>query len=307
MNIAVVIVVYRNHTDVLRCLEAVVTQDYPDFNIVIVENGGSTDAKALEALLHVRFGADRLKIVWADNPGFAGGVNHAMAASPDADAWWILNPDTVPQPSALSALASRLARGDVQAVGGIVRFPDGRIQGTGGVWRSLFARARSLRDLPDTGGDRAAAVEAQQNYLLGTSMLVSRAFLRIAGPIREDYFLYAEEIEWFLRGRKRGARLGFAPDAEVIHYHGTTTGIGLEVRQRPKLPIYLDERNKLHVVRDTDPLLLPVAAAVALGWIGLRFAARGAFAQAGYALSGWRAGLRNERGKPRWIGAPPRP
>lgn len=67
------------------------------------------------------------------------------------------------------------------------------------------------------------------------------------------------------------------------------------------LPIYLDERNKLHVVRDTAPARLPVAAVTSLLFTAGRFARRGAWRQWGYALAGWSAGLRNRRGPPAWM------
>ena len=41
------------------------------------------------------------------------GMQHA----PAADAWWVLNPDTKPQPTALSAMLSRLVEGNCDAVG----------------------------------------------------------------------------------------------------------------------------------------------------------------------------------------------
>ena len=63
----------------------------------------------------------------------------------------------------------------------------------------------------------AAQVEREQSYLNGASMLVGRRFLEAVGPMREDYFLYAEESEWFLRAARRGMRLGFAPAARVMH------------------------------------------------------------------------------------------
>ena len=136
------------------------------------------------------------------------------------------------------------------------------------------------------------------NYVLGASMLATRRFMDIVGPMREDYFLYAEEIEWCLRGIALGQKLGFAPGARVNHSQGSTTGSGNTIASRPWLPIYLDERNRLHVVRDTMKLRLPVAALMALLLIALRYLRRGAWRQAGYALSGWWAGLCNRRGKP---------
>lgn len=247
-------------------------------------------------------GGQDVMLIAADNPGYAGGVNRCLDASPDADAWWVLNPDTRPDPGALAALLARLAQGDVQAAGATLYLPDGRVQAYGGRWQPELARSESIgwgRTLADPVD--AAAVERKMTYIHGASMLVSRAFLATAGPMREDYFLYCEEIEWFERARALGLRLGFAPDAKVLHLQGTTTGAAAGVTARSRLSVFLDERNKINVIRDTKPALLWCGAPAALLIAVRRFALRRAWRQFGYALSGWAAGLRDERDKPRWM------
>jgi hypothetical protein len=64
----------------------------------------------------------------------------------------------------------------------------------------------------------------------------------------------------------------------------------------------MDERNKLHVVRDISGWRLPIAALATLVLLTLRYAARGAWKQWGYALAGWWAGIRGERGMPPILG-----
>lgn len=63
---------------------------------------------------------------------------------------------------------------------------------------------------------------------------------------------------------RSGIKLGFAPDARVRHDQGGTTGSAGAIKNRKSLPIYMDERNKLHVVRDISGWRLPVAAATLL-------------------------------------------
>jgi hypothetical protein len=55
------------------------------------------------------------------------------------------------------------------------------------------------------------------------------------------------------------------------------------------------------LTRDLYPARTPVVAFAALLVIFARFARRGAWRQVGYALSGWWAGLRDERGPPKWL------
>jgi GT2 family glycosyltransferase len=132
-------------------------------------------------------------------------------------------------------------------------------------------------------------------------MLVGRAFLQSVGPMREDYFLYCEEVEWCLRGAKAGMRLGFAPDAIVVHKQGGSTGAAVDLRLRSKLSVYLNERNRVLVSRDCDPALLPLTAFTTLATLLIRFGKRRAWRQLGYAVQGWAAGMADRRGVPAWM------
>ncbi len=304
MHVAICIVSFRNPEEIVDCVRALAQSDHQAFEIVICENGGADAyASLVSALPSMLPGGQRLTCLQAPgNIGYAGGVNSCMTARPDADAWWIVNPDTVPDIQALSALIARLNMGDCDAVGGTLYHPDGKVQAHGGKWRGWLARPESighgtfLSVPPDV-----PSIEAGMNYILGACMLISRHFVDRIGLMRDDYFLYCEEVEWCLRAQKNGLRLGFAPGARVKHGQGGTTGSADSITRRPRLPIYMDERNKIHVVRDVTPARLPVASLAALLLLSLRFGRRGAWRQWGYALSGWLAGVRGRRGLPPWM------
>ena len=304
MRVAVVIVGFRNTEDVIRCIAALDATSYPDFEAIVVENGGPDAFARLVAALPPALSAGRaLRLVEAPgNLGFAGGVNLGIRSAPAADAWWVLNPDAVPAPDALGELVARLGRGDCDAAGGVLHFADGSVQSLGGVWRTWLGRAESIGSGADVDGPvDAAEVEARLDYLVGASMLVHRRFVDAVGLMREDYFLYAEEIEWFLRGARHGMRLGFAPNARVLHLQGTTTGWSNSLRSRPKMPIYLDERNRVLLTRDRFPVRLPVVAAASLLVMLARFSSKRAWRQIGFGVQGWAAGVAGKRGVPRWL------
>lgn len=305
MTIAACIVGFRNIADLQGCVAALGAQTDTDLEVVICENGGAEAYRALAAALPATLpGGGAVTVIDAGaNVGYAGGINVCMRARPDASAWWIVNPDARPEPSALAALRARLTEGDVDAVGGTLFWPDGRVQSHGGHWRGWLGRAESigngtvLASRPYT----RAEVEPQLDYILGACMLISRGFVDRAGLMREDYFLYCEEIEWCLRAKALGLRLGFAPDARVLHDQGGTTGSAHSLTARPRLPIWCDERNKLLVVRDTTPARLVTAIPATFALAALRFGRARAWRQWRDAIQGWLAGLRNHRGLPPWL------
>jgi GT2 family glycosyltransferase len=304
MRVAVAIVGFRNVGDIEVCLQALSRSTHTDFEVVICENGGIQAAEVLrQRLPRALHGGQPVRILQAPgNVGYAGGVNRAMGAAPDADAWWILNPDTEPEPNALAACVARLGAGDCEAVGCTIFTPDGQVQMDGGRWQVLLARAIALgRGRTASQLLERSAVERAQNFVSGACALVGRRFLEAVGPMREDYFLYCEEVEWFLRGRALGMRLGYAREARVCHHAGSTTGSGAALREMPRTPVYLNERNRILLTWDRVPTLLPIVVPAAALVILARYLRRGAWTQTGYALAGWTAGICNRRGRPRWI------
>ena len=302
-HVAIAIVGYNNTADIDSCIGAIAKSTYPDFEVVICENGSEQTYQTLRDTFSARLaGGQPVKVIKSPaNNGYASGINQCIAASPSADAWWILNPDTEPTPAALAALIRRLEQGDVQAVGNTVYFPDGRVQSHGGAWRSWLARAVSIGsgsalETPPN----AATIEQAQTYLSGASMLVSREFVQRAGLMSEEFFLYCEEIDWCLTAARKGLKLGFAPGATVLHKQGTSTGRSMSPGGRSRLSVYLDE-----LQQDPDhpgSLSVPITA----GWrrgtlllLALRYLRKGALRQFAYALSGWFSGLLGRRGIPR--------
>lgn len=303
MRVSVSIVGYRNSDDIMRCLGSLERSSHRDFEVIICENGGSQAFRALSEALPARLsGGQPVRAVLASgNLGFAGGVNVCFRETPEADAWWVLNPDTCVYPETMAKMVERLERGDCEAVGCTLHLPDGRVQSHGGHWRSWLARATSIgHGSPIAQPVDPNAIEGRQNYLNGASMLIGRRFLEVAGLMREEYFLYCEEVEWCLRAVQRGMRLGYAPGALVLHYQGTTTGNQLDIASKSKLSIYLNERNKILTTRDRFQSWLPLAATAAFLALFLRYGRRRAWRQLGYGLSGWLAGLTNQRGAPIW-------
>jgi hypothetical protein len=304
MHVAVVIVGFRNGDDIVRCLTALERSSYADFEVIICENGGPAAYEELVRRTPARFRSGQaVRLVGAaGNLGFAGGVNVCLRESPDADAWWLLNPDTEVSPHAMARLVERLSSGDCDAVGSALHWPDGRAQSYGGHWQPWLARAVGIGydGVVREAGDRAE-IERRLSYLSGASMMVGRSFVASVGPMREDYFLYCEEVEWCLRATARHMRLGSAPEAVVLHHHGTTTGDDIDRSKRSRLSTYLMERNGILLTRDRYPERLPVVVVAALAILVLRYARSRAWSQLGHGLSGWLAGVMNQRGAPGWL------
>jgi len=303
-DIAIVIVSFRSQDDIASCLAALEKSTWAHFRVVVCENGGEAAWEATRRQLPAALaGGQTVEIFKAPgNLGYAGGINFAIKNTLPADVYWILNPDTRPMPDALDAMLARLRRGDCTAVGHDLVDEAGTLGSRGGRWLAWSARAISVdKGKPRLANQDAHTLERSIDYIVGASMLVSRGFLERAGPMREDYFLYCEEVEWCLRAVRRGEKLGYAPEAAVVHAQGTSTGGGGGLHTRSKTSVYLAERARILLTRDLYPGRLPIEALLMLLHVLIRYGKAGAWRQMSYAISGWLAGLRNERGKPAWL------
>jgi N-acetylglucosaminyl-diphospho-decaprenol L-rhamnosyltransferase len=330
-SVIVAIVAYGRPQDVVRCLSALARSSFAAFEVVIVENAGAAAYEALCAALADRLpkaaepagesvaearragpralrsrpfslasGQRVLVIEAADNLGYGGGVNLALAAIADRPGWrgvWILNPDTEPEPEALAALVEYAEAGRYGLVGcRVVLSAAGVVQTRGGTWRRLLARGRSLGyGEPADAAVDSEAIESRLEWVAGTACYATREFVERVGPMEEGFFLYCEDVEWSLRGRS--LRLGYAHGAVVRHASGTTIGSAAAIRARSDLSIYLAERNALLLTRRQFPWLYPL---VLLTTLALRpdYLLRGDRRTFLTACRGWWAGVRGETGRP---------
>jgi GT2 family glycosyltransferase len=183
------------------------------------------------------------------NRGFAGGVNAGLRAlEGQVDWYWILNPDcAVPNYTArefvaatadnpgFALMSSRTVYYDhpeqVQTDGGLINRHTGMCRQEG------YGAALTTR-LPDA---------ANLDWLTGANLFVSPEFLKRAGPMIEDYFLYYEEVDWAFR--RGGMPLALAPGALVYHHGGTTIGTGSIARRPSPFANYFNHRNRIRFAK----------------------------------------------------------
>jgi len=206
---------YRAWRDTLLCLKALERLEYPNYRLLVLDNASDNDAVA-----QLRAVFPQLELIALEhNLGFAGGNNVGLrqALAEGADYVWLLNPDTIPEPEALSAMV-RLAEQDprIGAVGAVILEMGNpqRVQAWGGGEVVLFWGLIRLLTHP-----RQAA---RLSYISGASLLIRRRALEQVGLLDEGFFMYGEDCDYGLRLRKAGFLLAVAPQARVRHKGGTS-------------------------------------------------------------------------------------
>ena len=332
-DIAVLIVGFRNPTDIAGCLSALSTSARePNFDIFICENGGlSSYQDLLQTLLAPQgpcelkcelepswimtdsmLGVQRLRLrvrpsdVWVgcatDNLGYAGGINAWLSQLQYLRGWkgvWVLNPDTEPESNALSALVERADAGKKGMVGSTIidyERPD-KICCRGGLhWQKLAARTVAIGYGEDIKASYdLCAIEDAMDSPSGASIYITRTCLERVGFMDESYFLFFEDLDWGLRAKPYG--LGYASASIVRHKRGTTTGTARRLADIPRRTSYLEYRNGIRFVLRHFPWTLPIRIIVSILYAG-RFLIYGSRKNCFATLEGMLAGLIGMAGRP---------
>jgi hypothetical protein len=262
--VTAVVLNWNNAPDTIECLESLRAATHPALRVLVVDNG-STDGS--ELTLRTRF-PDLQFLQTGENLGFAGGNNAGIRRALDegADLVLLLNNDTTVDPGFVDALvaAARSSpdagmlcpkilfhdRPDVLWYAGASFHPWlgwGRHRGHGQVDRGQFDRVEETA------------------RPTGCALLVTRALCERVGLLREDFFCYAEDLEWGLRARKAGFSILYVPASRVWHKISRATG-----GERSVAPVRYLTRNLLACVDEQLPL--PP---------GIRWLRRGAIVAAG--------------------------
>lgn len=209
-NVAVIVLNWNGWKDTLECLSSLEKLDYPNYEMVVVDNGSTdrSEDKIREAYPGVSL------IETGTNLGFAGGNNVGVsyALQHGADYVWLLNNDTVADESCLARMVE-LAEADssVGAVGSVLyeMHEKDSIQTYGG--------GRVLLWMGITRYFTSPVPDEDVHYLTGASLLVRREALEDVGFLDDRFFMYWEDTDYGLRLRKAGWKLAVAPEAKLWH------------------------------------------------------------------------------------------
>jgi len=301
--IAVVIVSYNSADVIKNCLESLVRSEGEFVKIVVVDNA-STDATVriiqgwaserlssfqdMPARAPTRLAAQCTLIRSNVNLGFAGGVNlglEAQMSDSECDLFWILNPDCeveVNTAAAFRRCAEASGRFALMGSRIVYREAPGLVQSEGG----RVGRWTGICHCINQGQKPDAVTRAKVDdldFICGASMVASREFIETAGLMKEDYFLYYEEVEW--AARRGSLPLVLCEQALVHHHGGTAIGTASLTRRASPLALYFNYRNRMRFVAHVRPLAFPVACAASLARV-IKMAAQNAWPEAWAALSG---------------------
>lgn len=260
--VTVIIVNYRTADYALDCVRALLPEriTIPSLRAVIVD-GGSADGSAetlKSGLAHPEL-CDWCDFLPLDfNGGFGWANNQAMMqvmAGPNPPAYFhLLNPDTVIEAGAVSALVTALeAHPKAGAAGSQLLEPDGRLAGSAFRFPSIareFASGMGAAKIARFLGISSILIESplpcRAEWVTGASVMFRRSALLECGLFDDGFFLYFEEVELMHRMSKRGWDIWFTPNSRVVHMAGASTGVasGSSHDQKPYPRYWFESRRR---------------------------------------------------------------
>jgi GT2 family glycosyltransferase len=247
-RIAASVLNFRTAQLTLDCVRSLVSElDLAQDELVVVDNHSEDGSVELLKKSFAEPGLERVRLIETErNGGFAHGHNAAVHAI-DAQAYLLVNSDTLFRKGSVGILRRRLDSDPRCAlVSPRLEASDGTPQtscfrfhtpisefvsaaSTGPITRLLQRHEVPLpiRDAPET-----------PDWTSFACILVRGAALRAAGLLDEAFFMYYEDVDLCRRLRALGFTVASEPAARVVHRGGASSGVDAPDSARRRRPRY---------------------------------------------------------------------
>lgn len=245
----VVVLNYRTPDLVINCIGSLVDQIDPRHaHAVVVDNASGDDSLArIQADIVDNGWADRVSTLASDrNGGFSAGNNIGIRAA-DADAYLLLNSDTIVRPGAIGELQGASRKHPAAGIiGPRLEWPDGTPQISTFRYRTPlgeFLHAASTGPLTRLFGGFEVPLPVRDEptwpeWTSFAAVLLRRDMIDQVGELDEEYFMYMEDLDYCRRARTAGWKILNWPRARIVHLRGGTSPVKRAVTARARPPAY---------------------------------------------------------------------
>lgn len=216
--VSIVILNWNGIEDTKICLEYVYKLNYPNYEIIVVDNGSSKEEKNYLSKLK--------NIVYIDNPvnrGFAGGQADGYRKA-RGDFILLLNNDAVIDSEYLKNAMPLFSDPSVAVVGGRSYFWNNEetLLDTSNRFYAYMevnpVTAETTLLMEDKGLIR------EVNVVSGSAVIVRKSVVDKTGYLWEPFFAYYEETDLFARIKRAGYKVLYNPSLYIWHKNGASSG-----------------------------------------------------------------------------------
>lgn len=222
VTLSVVIVEYNRIEETLECIASLKQHISVPFEIIISSNSCYSQRQKDD----VAYRDENVHWLFNDfNGGFAYAMNEGLKVS-KGKYLIIMNSDCLLTSDLVSMIDFMEAHPQIGAIAPQMRDADGNIQDTARPYvslpRYLWRQARRVV------GNKTIILNRNMDYhkiqtvdwLIGAFIMVSRKAYEATGGMDNNFFLYAEDLDWCTRIRQKGFEVVYFPDTTII-FKGT--------------------------------------------------------------------------------------
>lgn len=243
MKLSIITVNYKSWGHLEAALSAL-SADFPeDWEIMIVDNESDP----------TEFDAFAARFPWAtfianpDNSGFGHGCNIGVAKA-SGEQLLFMNPDVVAAPPDIQKLMQIKAQHDIGIVAPKQVSAAGKAQKVFDDFPSLLNQSKTLKALlrfllpSKFRNPRAEYSELTYcDWVTGSVLLIGHEDFDAIGGWSEDYWMYVEDADLCRKAHDCGLSVAYAPQVKVIHAHGGSSRLNVDVKSMTKLEVIISK------------------------------------------------------------------
>jgi hypothetical protein len=244
VKLSIITVNYRSWGHLRTALDTLQPDIPADWEVIVVDNESQAQPfhEFQASFPWVRFIAN------PRNSGFGFGCNLGAARASGSQLLF-MNPDVIARCVDIQALLQEQANHpDAALLAPQQLDSSGRRQKVFDDFPSLINQSKMLKALlrvlhpsrfRDPRGEYAALTYC--DWITGSCLLISRADFDGLGGWSEDYWMYVEDADLCRRARDQGLRVAYAPNVQVVHAHGGSSRLNVEVKAMTKLEVIISK------------------------------------------------------------------
>ena len=243
MQLSIITVNYKSWGHLEAALDAMAVDFPANWEFIVVDNESQPESFAAFAARYpwVTFIAN------PENSGFGHGCNIG-AKEASGKQLLFMNPDVIAKPADIRALIEVKEQHKIGIIAPRQVSSGGKAQKVFDDFPSLSNQSKTLKALlrllfPSTHID-PRAVHAELTYcdwVTGSGLLIDHADFDAIGGWSADYWMYVEDADLCRKAHDLGLSVACTPDVEVIHAHGGSSRLNVDVKSMTKLEVIISK------------------------------------------------------------------
>ena len=255
-DLAIIIVSWNTKKLIKDCLLSIKSSiHHTSYEVFVVDNNSSDGTVQM---LRSEFNDINI-IANKTNEGFAKANNEAIKIS-DSKYVMLLNPDTIVKDNALDIMVDYMEKNKEVGITGCKLFnKDGSLQESCRRFpdiktyscillklHTLFPNMKCLKNyfMKDMDYDKINEVD----QVMGAALMFRSNVLGEKSFLDEDYWIWFEEVDFCYKVKKKGYKIVYIPNANIVHYKAQSFSQLLKVRQQKifnrSLLVYFSKNGK---------------------------------------------------------------